>query len=208
MLQQCSIHTLIGCSIKFGAWLLKEEKSSAEYWLCLRQTICIRKMKSPSATQMYCTTAGEGLMLFMLHSPQPQSRCLQTRHPLTWRLRKSVLQPNTKAPGEPGDMHSHAYEKATLIPVCTVQHDRTNSAVYIHDNSHSYRYRQTLRYTRTHKINKSLWQMFVIRKHQKAQYFSIQIIFLCYVSRQPIWKGHVHYREKKMMHTHKGAWRQ
>lgn len=77
------------------------------------------------------------------------------------------------------NLHSHLKCAVTL---------GSANPVYVHDNTHLH--------GRT-KITKSLWQMLVIRKHQKAWYLTIYTIFLWYVSRQPIWKGHACRRERE-----------
>ena len=39
--------------------------------------------------------------------------------------------------------------------------------------------------------------MSVIRRQMKAQYLTISILVLWYISRQPIWKGHVYDSERE-----------
>lgn len=151
-------------------------------------------MKSASASEAYCTSAGEELILFMLHLPHSAvSCCLVMRCGLTRRLWKTVVQLTTQKPF--GEI-SWAHKKVTPTLIITFVH--YISSVW---GSHSHAHVQA-HTPSSHKTNKSLWQMLAIRSDHNTRYLTIQITFPWQVCRQHIWRGRVNDRARENDSVH------
>lgn len=150
-------------------------------------------MKSPSASLTYCISAGEGLMLFMLHSPHSATSCRsQMKHTLTCRLWKTALQLNTKGlrrnrlstANHVKNLHSHLHE---LL--------HTKALIYrCMKNCSKHSHRHTHMNTKQRNPSERCWLLEIFTK---LSIWVLKMQFFGMTQGSPDGKGHSHHRERE-----------